>query len=280
MWTVGDHSTTWSWDHSTTWSHPTAETRDAAPVRRYVAVLGVYAFWGPQAGKALFFSDADDASDAADLAFGAVTVVTGGWCGGRPLGEGDRGPKTRRVQSASCTPPNALHARVSPPPSAPPPQPAPAPPGVLGSLAGGLLLDRLGSSLRNANRLCAAACLVGCVFSVLAFSSTTSFPAFQAVFAAGQLSLFMLQVISLTFGSLLVHFWCTFGHSSRTPSHAHARRAPCAVQAPVAVSGVHAPQSPPSLTHPSPTPNNMANNRRLWLRWACGRCRPTFGRWR
>lgn len=42
----------------------------------YVAVLGVYAFWGPQAGKALFFPP-DDKSAQADYVFGGVTVLTG-----------------------------------------------------------------------------------------------------------------------------------------------------------------------------------------------------------
>lgn len=42
----------------------------------YVAVLGVYAYWGPQAGRALFFG-ADDRGSSADLVFGGVTVLTG-----------------------------------------------------------------------------------------------------------------------------------------------------------------------------------------------------------
>ncbi len=42
----------------------------------YVAVLGVYAFWGPQAGKQLFFP-ANDTSNQADMVFGGVTVITG-----------------------------------------------------------------------------------------------------------------------------------------------------------------------------------------------------------
>lgn len=42
----------------------------------YVAVVGVYAFWGPQAGKALFFPP-EDQSPNADYVFGGVTVLTG-----------------------------------------------------------------------------------------------------------------------------------------------------------------------------------------------------------
>lgn len=44
----------------------------------YVAVLGVYAYWGPKAGRQLFFSTDDKSSSGqADLAFGGVTVLTG-----------------------------------------------------------------------------------------------------------------------------------------------------------------------------------------------------------
>jgi MFS family permease len=39
----------------------------------YTAVLGVYAFWGPKAGKRIF----DLAGETADLVFGGVTVITG-----------------------------------------------------------------------------------------------------------------------------------------------------------------------------------------------------------
>lgn len=40
----------------------------------YTAVLGVYAYWGPKAGKSLF----DLHQETADISFGAVTVLTGG----------------------------------------------------------------------------------------------------------------------------------------------------------------------------------------------------------
>jgi uncharacterized membrane protein YgcG len=39
----------------------------------YTAVLGVYAFWGPKAGKRIF----NLAGETADLVFGGVTVITG-----------------------------------------------------------------------------------------------------------------------------------------------------------------------------------------------------------
>ncbi|KAF5833441.1 major facilitator superfamily domain-containing protein [Dunaliella salina] len=42
----------------------------------YVAVMGVYAYWGPKAGRELFFG-VDSKGKEADLTFGAVTVLTG-----------------------------------------------------------------------------------------------------------------------------------------------------------------------------------------------------------
>lgn len=65
--------------------------------------------------------------------------------------------------------------------------------GVVGSLVGGLLLDWLGPSLRNASLVCAASNILGLVFSLIAFTSTRSFTAFMCVFALAQLSLFLLQ---------------------------------------------------------------------------------------
>ncbi|GIL75350.1 hypothetical protein Vretimale_8027 [Volvox reticuliferus] len=116
----------------------------------YVAVLGVYAYWGPKAGRALFFA-ADDRGGSADLVFGGVTVLTG----------------------------------------------------VLGSVAGGLALDRMGSTLRNANFLCAASNFVGFVFLLLAFITSRSFEAFMGLFAAGQLVIFLLQAPVAATG-----MWC------------------------------------------------------------------------
>ncbi|GLI62008.1 hypothetical protein VaNZ11_004582, partial [Volvox africanus] len=116
----------------------------------YVAVLGVYAYWGPKAGRALFFG-ADDRGGSADLVFGGVTVLTG----------------------------------------------------VLGSVAGGLALDRLGSTLRNATLLCAASNFMGFVFLLLAFITSRSFGAFMGIFAVGQLVIFLLQAPVAATG-----MWC------------------------------------------------------------------------
>lgn len=103
----------------------------------YTAVLGVFAFWGPQAGSAIF----DLAGEAADVQFGAVTVLTG----------------------------------------------------IAGSLAGGILLDRLGSNLRNANLLCGSSVLIGWVVVTATFLASKRFGAFLAFFALGEFFLFMLQ---------------------------------------------------------------------------------------
>eukprot|EP00879_Flechtneria_rotunda_P017725 GHRR01018581.1.p1 GENE.GHRR01018581.1~~GHRR01018581.1.p1 ORF type:complete len:498 (+),score=156.86 GHRR01018581.1:326-1819(+) len=103
----------------------------------YTAVLGVYAFWGPKAGKLMY----DMAGESADLVFGGVTVITG----------------------------------------------------VFGSLGGGLLLDKLGSTLANANLICGLSNLVGLVFVLLSFLVARSFAVFIALFAIGELALFMMQ---------------------------------------------------------------------------------------
>eukprot|EP00198_Chlamydomonas_reinhardtii_P001936 XP_001691272.1 predicted protein [Chlamydomonas reinhardtii] len=113
----------------------------------YVAVLGVYAYWGPQVGWWVVNSS----PNTADLTFGGVTVLTG----------------------------------------------------VVGSVAGGLALDKMGSTLRNANLLCAFANLVGFVFLLLAFTTSQTFAAFMGLFAVGQLIIFLLQAPVAAIG-----MWC------------------------------------------------------------------------
>lgn len=103
----------------------------------YTAVLGVYAFWGPKAGKRIY----NMSGESADVVFGGVTVLTG----------------------------------------------------VFGSLGGGLILDRLGSTLANANLVCGVSNLVGLVFVLLAFLLAKSFSVFMVLFALGEFALFMMQ---------------------------------------------------------------------------------------
>ncbi len=76
--------------------------------------------------------------------------------------------------------------------------------GVVGSLSGGLLLDHIGSSLRNANLICAGSCLLGFVLVIPAFSATRTFAQFMGVFALGQLSLFVLQVGKLVLSHAII----------------------------------------------------------------------------
>lgn len=115
----------------------------------YTAVLGVYAFWGPQAGHAIFWGSADVAHrETADMVFGGVTVLTG----------------------------------------------------IAGVLAGGMLLDMLGSSLRNANLVCAGSTAVGAVIMLLTFPLAHSFGAFMAAFALGELVLFMMSAPTAAIG--------------------------------------------------------------------------------
>ncbi len=54
-----------------------------------------------------------------------------------------------------------------------------------------------GSTLRNANLLCALSNVAGFVFVILAFTASRSFGAFMGLFAAGQLLIFLLQVRGL-----------------------------------------------------------------------------------
>ena len=103
----------------------------------YTAVLGVYAFWGPKAGKRIYHMS----GETADLVFGGVTVVTG----------------------------------------------------ILGSLGGGLTLDRIGSSLRNANLVCGISNWVGMVLVLAAFLGASNFTLFMVLFALGEFALFFIQ---------------------------------------------------------------------------------------
>lgn len=74
-----------------------------------------------------------------------------------------------------------------------PPLPA-LPAGVLGTLAGGVLLDKLGATLRNGNLICCGSCVFGLVFALITFNATHSFVAFLSLFAITELLLFCLQV--------------------------------------------------------------------------------------
>ncbi|KDD76841.1 major facilitator superfamily protein [Helicosporidium sp. ATCC 50920] len=68
--------------------------------------------------------------------------------------------------------------------------------GIAGTLAGGLLLDRVGSSVRNALVLCGASLLCGGVLLTAAFALAPTYVSFMAVIAAGELGLFMSQAPS------------------------------------------------------------------------------------
>ena len=65
---------------------------------------------------------------------------------------------------------------------------------MCGTLAGGSLLDRMGSSMRNALLLCAGGTLAGSALAAAAFWGARSFPAFCAAFAAAELAMFASQV--------------------------------------------------------------------------------------
>ncbi|EFJ41294.1 hypothetical protein VOLCADRAFT_98737 [Volvox carteri f. nagariensis] len=68
--------------------------------------------------------------------------------------------------------------------------------GVLGTLAGGVLLDRWGSSLENGFRLQTVAVAGALVFMQLAFLAARSFTVFCVLLSAGLISLFAVQAPS------------------------------------------------------------------------------------
>ncbi|KAL4448931.1 hypothetical protein ABPG77_007648 [Micractinium sp. CCAP 211/92] len=65
--------------------------------------------------------------------------------------------------------------------------------GVLGTLAGGALLDAVGASMRNALLLCAAGIAAGSLLAIAAFWAAGSFAAFSLSFAAAELAMFVSQ---------------------------------------------------------------------------------------
>jgi hypothetical protein len=65
---------------------------------------------------------------------------------------------------------------------------------VAGSVLGGVALDRLGNTMRAACIICAASSLAGLVVLLPAFLFTQTFAAFMALFAIGQMLVFLLQV--------------------------------------------------------------------------------------
>lgn len=71
----------------------------------------------------------------------------------------------------------------------------------LQQVIGGVVLDRVGSSISNACRLCAYAVTLGGIFCALSFAVSTSLLQFAPLFAAGELGLFAIQVLAwiLTF---------------------------------------------------------------------------------
>jgi hypothetical protein len=80
-------------------------------------------------------------------------------------------------------------------PSAPVPPPLPPlPVGTLGTLSGGQLLDKMGSSMRNALLLCTLGIGAGACLAVLAFWAAASFGLFSLIFALAQFAMFVSQV--------------------------------------------------------------------------------------
>ncbi len=66
--------------------------------------------------------------------------------------------------------------------------------GVFGTLAGGMVLDRMGSTLRNALLVCSLGTAAGFALLVLGFALAPSFGTFAIGLAAGEFAMFMTQV--------------------------------------------------------------------------------------
>ena len=151
----------------------------------YTAVLGTFAFYGPKAGREMF----DIQPERADLTFGAITVLTGERARAQPAGWLPGSARTHQPASPHCRP--APHLRALPlMPHAACARRA----GTLGTLAGGTLLDAVGSSMRNALLLCTLGITLGGALSVAAFWAAGSFPLFSFVFALAQMAMFTSSV--------------------------------------------------------------------------------------
>lgn len=65
---------------------------------------------------------------------------------------------------------------------------------MFGTLVGGVLLDKLGSTIANALALCALSTAAGCILIVADFVLARGFALFAVALAAGQFAMFMTQV--------------------------------------------------------------------------------------
>lgn len=116
---------------------PSVSLHPSAGNTCWCAVIGSYTYWGPKAGKEVF----NLSQSAADVSFGAVTVLTG----------------------------------------------------VVGTILGGVAMDRVGSSMVNAQIIPAAAITAALAILLLAFGAVKSFGLFMLLFAVAELGLFAIQ---------------------------------------------------------------------------------------
>ncbi|KAL0039798.1 hypothetical protein WJX77_008229 [Trebouxia sp. C0004] len=68
--------------------------------------------------------------------------------------------------------------------------------GVVGTILGGVTLDRVGSTMRNALVICCISNVLGALLLVASFAAASSFGMFVPYFAVGQLALFSIQAPS------------------------------------------------------------------------------------
>ena len=75
--------------------------------------------------------------------------------------------------------------------------------GIVGTFAGGWVLEKLGGHAHAAGKVCFCGISVGFLLLQLGFIFAQSFPTFVTVFSFGQFALFMLQVRSSVHGVAL-----------------------------------------------------------------------------
>lgn len=124
--------------------------------------------------------------ETGDLLFGLITVATGKLSSVRLCAcicVAGKGQTSRRCWAAAVVyTSKPLHAPLCPVA------------GVLGTLTGGLLLDGVGASVRNALLLCTLGVAGGAALVLLAFAAARTLLPFALAFGAGEFCMFLMAV--------------------------------------------------------------------------------------
>ena len=159
-------------------------------------MLGAYAYLGPKATRAIF----ELPSEKADILIGAVTVVTGVFgtiTGGAQL---QRTRSNSNGQQRPCYAAQIIYThpterllstgRIASQHRRPVPWSA--------MCCAGVMLDRIGSSIRNALLMCAGGMVIGGVCVALSFGTAAGLWQFIPLFALGEFAWFATQACFLT----------------------------------------------------------------------------------